>query len=135
MIFTHTHNDCPLRQAAYCSVCACKGHFTSTCANKPKAIATDKKPIKGIPAQRDTNVYILPDDNKTYIEFLKVHEVIPSADKAMNRLKVDDVLKKRGYSGMEAGIKESGYKIPEVKPAEPKKKQPPKKNGKGAGVL
>ena len=63
-----SEKECPLRQAAYCGQCACRGHFQGDCDYKPRA---PKSEIPCVSPEVREPVLYLRDDPKSTVAFLK----------------------------------------------------------------
>lgn len=92
----HNEDECPLKQASYCSLCGVNGHFSKSCAKKVPKI----DPISNLPLESPKQIFMMADNNQGYVEYLKLHSQPQSTLKERNKALVEEHLKKREYTLM-----------------------------------
>lgn len=95
----HKEEECPLKQASYCPLCACRGHFVHQCSKKPTRRISDEDisiPTSTTQPTQGTT-YQIAENGDAYAEYMKLYGHEPTLRKDRNRAFVQEHLKERGY--------------------------------------
>lgn len=93
----HTEEKCPLKKASFCSICGPNTHFNGDCPLKLAARPFSHKPIPSSKVIKKEKIYIMPNKNSSYMEYLRFHEIVFDTVFHENRLAVEKHLASRGY--------------------------------------
>lgn len=93
----HKEHECPLAQAAHCSRCGTNGHFTSTCAFKPKRVPFLKQAIASVPAEPAPKSYAMADTNEAYVEYNRLFNLPVQGTLELNKQTAVEHLLTRGF--------------------------------------
>jgi hypothetical protein len=100
----HDVEDCPIRESAYCSHCACYGlHFTKDCVNVPRRRRRDEPVQSGAPAEEPSNALVINNNMDLVYSYLKLwgkdERSKNLSEKSAKKLLVEEA-KKHGYSSV-----------------------------------